>query len=121
MVERSSCSSPAFTGLANPPYARAAVDGDDLMLDLREAHAPPLDSGQRDAPSSWPDLQSLYEDTRFPELNIWAEMARQQSARQPLTPRDDVGVCSLGKRTSHDQLCVHVKRVASRELVESVQ
>eukprot|EP00966_Prymnesium_polylepis_P077727 1800982-Prymnesium_polylepis.1 len=122
-------SNPAFAAPALQPHIRRLANEDVSMDDggdfedevamtdaaTHDAHgdADELslcedDAAGDQATERWPELQSLYEDTQFPELNVWAAMAAEQRAeeqrasrRPPLTVQNSAPR-ALGKRPSHE-------------------
>lgn len=85
------------------------------------SNQPALPSRGREEGEQAARLLAMYEQTNFPELNVWAQMARDQRAfGQPLSL--DVGASShlLGKRASGEGVLEpprEVKRINSGELL----
>jgi len=91
----------------------------DEAVDTNCDTAEPLYNGDCTSPAA---LNQLYEDTRFPELNVWAALAAEQHARlrPPLTVQNSTPARALGKRSAHEVASAHaqdVKRCSSSSRV----
>lgn len=109
-------SSPAFAGLGRPAVSQRDTDGNVPMADVTDPPTKLVEENQESCslinqgsnPHAAHDTEilSLYEETNFPELNMWASMARQTSmASQPLHVHraPELLVCPLGKRKPQGQ------------------